>query len=644
MKRVILKELSLENFKGIKAFEGSFGDITEIYGENGTGKTTIADSFFWLLFDKDSEDKKEFDIKPIDSEGNVIHGLESKVTGTLEIDGRLTILQKIYKEKWTKKRGEAEKVFTGNETLYFVNDVPVKKSEYQDTIKEIIQEDLFKLITNPLYFSTKLKWQERRNILMQILGDIEDQEVINSSAKLKELESLLENNPNPDVDTLKKSVSAKKKRLNDEIKSIPIRVDECNKSKKDLDFKSLELEKEKINTELEELKEGLNSGAVAEKNIVELKKELYSLQDKAGEIEREEKKKSELPGLTLIKEKEELEKNLSQLLAKDNEIRSLMPNKQLFITLANRVEDYRKQFRELSKKEFVFDESKGICPTCKRELDNVNQIKEELESNFNINKANQLDEIRRLGKQAKGSLESNNKKHDSANEKLTELSIEINNMKEKITEKQVEITNFKPVTNLVSNKTYIEIKHRISEIESELAHSNEDNSKDVLKTKIRDLELKLDGANSQIAYKEHNSSMELRVKELMEKERELAEQIAELEKQEFLCEEFVKTKVNLLENSINQKFKNVTFKLFDTQVNGGLIECCEALVNGVPFSSANNASKYNAGLDIINTLCNYYQVSAPILIDNREGINNIIPVESQIINLRVSKDKELKIC
>ena len=200
MKRVILKELSLENFKGIKAFEGSFGDTTDIYGENGTGKTTIADAFFWLLFDNDSEDKKDFDIKPIDSGGNVMHGLESKVTGTLEIDGRLIILQKVYKEKWTKRRGESEKVFTGNETLYFVNDVPVKKSEYQDTIKEIIQEDLFKLITNPLYFSTKLKWQERRNILMQILGDIEEQEVINSSVKLKELEDLISNT---DVDTFK---------------------------------------------------------------------------------------------------------------------------------------------------------------------------------------------------------------------------------------------------------------------------------------------------------------------------------------------------------------------------------------------------------------------------------------------------------
>lgn len=642
MKRVILKELSLENFKGIKAFEGSFGDTTDIYGENGTGKTTIADAFFWLLFDKDSEDKKDFDIKPIDSEGNVMHGLESKVTGTLEIDGRLIILQKVYKEKWTKRRGESEKVFTGNETLYFVNDVPVKKSEYQDTIKEIIQEDLFKLITNPLYFSTKLKWQERRNILMQILGDIEDQEVINSSIKLKELESLLENNP--DVDTLKKRVLASKKKMNEEIRSIPVRIDECNKSKKDLDFKSLEIEKEKINTELEELKESLNSGVASEKNIVELKKELYFLQDKAVEIEREEKKKSELPARVLIKDKEDLENNLSDLEHKKERILREMPSIKDIEMYVNKIENFREQYKSIARKTFVLDESKTICPTCKRELENIEQLKEELESNFNKTKAQELEEINRRGKDTKKILEDLRTKKNQLISDKEIIDKNIEELKIKVTEKQVEITNFKPTTNLTSNKPYMETKHHISEIESELVCSNEDNSKDVLKTKIRDLELKLDGANSQLAYKEHNSDMELRVKELMEKERELAEQIAELEKQEFLCEEFVKTKVNLLENSINEKFKNVTFKLFDTQVNGGLAECCEALVNGVPFSSANNASKYNAGLDIINTLCNFYGVTAPILIDNREGINNIIPVESQIINLRVSADKELKIC
>ena len=119
--------------------------------------------------------------------------------------------------------------------------------------------------------------------------------------------------------------------------------------------------------------------------------------------------------------------------------------------------------------------------------------------------------------------------------------------------------------------------------------------------------------------------------------------IADLEGQEFLCESFIRTKVDMLEGKINAKFKNVNFKLFETQVNGGLNEICEVLVNGVPFNEANLGGKINGGLDIINTLCDHYNVYAPIFIDNRESITKIIDVKSQVINLVVVKDLKLTI-
>ena len=120
--------------------------------------------------------------------------------------------------------------------------------------------------------------------------------------------------------------------------------------------------------------------------------------------------------------------------------------------------------------------------------------------------------------------------------------------------------------------------------------------------------------------------------------------IAELEGRLFLGEEFIRTKVELLESSINKKFNGaVAFKLFNNQVNGGLSECCEAMVDGVPFSNVNTAGRINAGLSIIKTLSKHYGVQAPIFIDNRESINNIVDFEGQIINLKVSKNKKLKI-
>ena len=97
-----------------------------------------------------------------------------------------------------------------------------------------------------------------------------------------------------------------------------------------------------------------------------------------------------------------------------------------------------------------------------------------------------------------------------------------------------------------------------------------------------------------------------------------------------------------MENAINSKFELVKFRLFDTQINGGLIECCDTLVNGVPYTDVNNAHKILAGLDIINTLIKHYNRSAPIFIDNRESINEIDYIGTQIISLVVTTDSKLR--
>ena len=134
-----------------------------------------------------------------------------------------------------------------------------------------------------------------------------------------------------------------------------------------------------------------------------------------------------------------------------------------------------------------------------------------------------------------------------------------------------------------------------------------------------------------------------RIEELKAEERQLAAQISVLEGHRYLIELFIKVKVNLLEDSINSRFRTVKFKLFDVQINGAVVECCETMINGVPWADANNAGRVNAGLDIINTLSGHYGVSAPIFIDFRESVNELIETNSQIINLVVSQDPKLRV-
>jgi hypothetical protein len=134
-----------------------------------------------------------------------------------------------------------------------------------------------------------------------------------------------------------------------------------------------------------------------------------------------------------------------------------------------------------------------------------------------------------------------------------------------------------------------------------------------------------------------------RIKELETQEKNLAQQISELEGNEFVIDNFIKAKVDMLEDRINALFKYAKFKLFEVQINGGLLPCCETIYKGVPYSSLNKAATINIGIDIINTLCKFHEVNAPIFCDNAEAVNELTTTNSQLIRLLVTLDKELKI-
>ncbi|KYH35867.1 chromosome partition protein Smc [Clostridium tepidiprofundi DSM 19306] len=640
---IILKSLKIKNFKGIKDMSIDFGRVTNIYGENATGKTTIFDAFTWLLFDKDSRDRKDFDIKTIDNNGNVIHGLEHEVTGVLNVDGTDITLSKIYKEKWARKRGEATKEFTGHTTLYHINGVPVKKSEYQKKINDIIDENLFKLISNPLYFSNMMKWQDRRKVLLDIIGDITEARIIEFNCDLKALEQLL---VDKDIDTLKKSIMARKKALNDEIKSIPYRIDELNNSIHKLDFEALEFRKRGIIAAIKNTEDKLLNSSKINEEFLKKQDKLYKLKSKLKDIEYVAKDKAEEPLKQLEFELREAEKEKSKLKMQLYKLETDIASKESFVSsIEEELEKLRNEWNLVNQETLNIPEESFICPTCKRPLEehDIKAKKTEMIENFNQNKAEKLAAINTTGKQKKEKMEEFKFGIERLKIEKNSAVKKIEEVNEILAERKAKIDNFTPSIDLENNKEYQEVLKQIKELETKLSSPRIDNEIKELKIKKMQLDKELEEINSQLAYKEQNEKTKVRIKELMDKEKELAQKMAELEGQEFLCEEFIKTKVELLEDSINSKFKHVSFKLFDMQINGGLSETCEALINGVPFGSANTASQINAGLDIINTLTKHYNISTPVIIDNRESINKLIECNSQIINLIVSKDKKIRV-
>lgn len=639
MGEIKILELSLRNFKGIKDFTITPGGKNiNIFGDNATGKTTIMDAFIWLLFDKDSQNSSNFNIKTLDKDGQVIHGLEHEVTGKLDINGQEIELQKIYKEIWTKKRGQALKEFTGNKTEYFINGVPKKKTEYTDYLSKIINEDTFRILTNPLFFNVNLKWQDRRKIALNICGEVEDTEVLSQDEKLKDLEELLKGES---IDDLKAKMAAQRKKLNDELKSIPYRIDELSREDLEIDTKALIKEKEQLEGKLSDIK---NSHKIDyDFRLRTIVGAVPVLENKLEELKYQAVKGARENLSGLMEEITEIENDYFNEKNKCKDL-SLEVNRHIhnIEVSTERIKDLREEFNKLRDKEF--DESTTICPTCHQSL--PSEDVENMRKNFNDDKQIRLQKINQDGTRESSNLAESETLYKQADEELKGTVEGLEILKEMLDgkkEEKKELENQIANIDITSSYEYKETQERLAKVQDEIKETKElkeqqDNTKDV-----KSLEDQISNINYQLQKEKLAKDNEKRVLELKTRERELAQMVADTEKIEFLCEQFIMTKSNLLEDKLNSQFKLVRFKLFEKQVNGGINETFVTTVDGVPFEDLNNAMKINAGLDIIRTLSDYYSLKAPIFIDNAESVNELLAIPNQMIRLIVSKHKNLRV-
>ena len=649
MNSIILKKLVIKNFKGIKDLDIDFTKITNILGENALGKTSIFDAFTWLMFDKDSKNrvpgsgKSSLQIKPLDLENRVIRGLNPTVTGILEVNGQEIKLTKTYKEKWTKKRGEAEKTLSGNETIYEIDDVPVKKSEYKKKISEIAEENQFKLLTNPYFFSS-LDWKEIRDIVLEVAGDVTNEQVIDSDKDLEPLRIELEKQ---NVDTLIKSKKATITKLADKKKNIPIRIEECSRSIVNEDFECIKEEIKELNQSLEKIEDELLDASKVNEQILKDRENIFSKKKQIQNIEQQAMNRGSVKKIELMDKLRVAENEVNELRMKlitvDNERKSKDYQKDIVIKERDRL-----RALYIDKQEEVLDTSSinTECPTCKRpfETNDIEAKRQELLENFNLNKSKVLKNIQSSGFAAKNEIEKLTIELEKLNSQAKDLLLVIQDKNMIVSSIKSELEDIK-VEAVYTNedKETIDLLNKdISDLEEKVKDFIGPNN-DELRNKKREIVNQINELNKILAKEELNKELEVRKQELQDEEKELGVEIAKQEKIVMLCEVFIKNRVILLEDKVSSKFKCVRFKFTEEQVNGAIVETCQPTIDGVPFSNLNTASQINAGLDIINTLSKHFGVQAPIFIDNRESVNELIDIDSQIINLVVTKDNPLKI-
>jgi DNA repair exonuclease SbcCD ATPase subunit len=645
--KIVIRELIITYFKGVKKLNLEFNNSeTSLFGANGSYKSTIVDSFSWCLFGKNSEGKSDtsFSIKTLDENNLVIPKIDHTVEAVLLVNGDPITLKRTLKEKWQKKRGSVNSEFTGNETKYWINDVPKTQREYQDKINDILKESIFKLVTDTLAFE-ELHWEKKREILIGIVG---------SDDVLAKIEQSEED---------KKRLSSQRKLLNDQIKTIPTRIDEVEQGKPEsIDFFVAEAERNAlcyklllVEEQIEDkskalIKEGENITKI-HNEITGLKRANNAIDDETFDAERKKQSVSDEIEYS-IKVAEQKKDKLSQDLVGNNSSLKLANERIMFIE--TQLVGVRENWKEENARELIFSNDLFACPTCKTPLseDNIESEKEKMQQDFNADKKNSIERINLKGgslsedkKDIEIKIQSIEKNNFGLEKDVEKLNQELAGLKSKSKIKKLNTFTVAQATEMTldENKEYQNNLAKIKQLQEILENRpNVDNS--TLKVQKTEIQNQILGLDKVLASKEIIEKSDKRISQLEIEEQDLAQQISTIEKQEYQAQELAKKQILALETEINSKFKHVKFKMFETQVNGSEIPTCKALVNGVPFSDANTASRVNYGLDIINTLSEFYEVSAPVFIDNRESVTNLIETDSQIINLIVSpNDNKIRV-
>lgn len=669
---VKIKNVTISNFKGVRNLSVSFSRKTKIKGANGTGKTSIMDAVLWCLFGVDSGWNSKFNIRPLDSSGKMIHDIEISVATVLTVDGKEIVFKRVSKENWVTKRGSQNKTLQGNVGSYFVDDYPRTEQEYKSIVLEIVNENLFKMLTSPTYFSSR-PWKDQRDILMKFVSDISDVELARVNPEFADLIPELEKAPS--TDDIQKKFSKALSEWKKKQAEIPVRIDELSKSLVQIDVAEQELAKTDLERRIAEIDAKIKDAGSA---ISDLQSEEMQLQfDMSGIMQTMNRELSEKR-----RKLDDAKYEASQLFADAN--KKINANEKQIVENKASIETAEKKRSELGaeynaekakvfdetpylfhEEEWEFDESEGFCKQCGRRLpeEEIEEIKADFEkrrtkakadadnsvianrARFEQKKNNLLEDIKTKGFEQKHIIEDLTYKNEQLQAEIESLKKQEQDAIAKQNELSKQLAELPKEADYSQNAEYVKLKARHDEVTAQIeSMKSSDDASEVFKEERKALVAELDSVKAEIAKASKNIEIEERIGELEEEQKEVSQKVADQEKMLFLLEQFIRSKMLRISDSINQHFEMVDFLLFKMQLNGGMTETCECMYNGVPYSSLNAAAKIQCGLDIIRSLSKLYDVYCPVFIDNRESCTNIPDMNCQTISLYVDeKCKELSI-
>lgn len=643
-----LLKLTLENFKGhgLRVVEFS-PTVTRVYGANGTGKTSLFDSFCWMLWAKDSDDRTQsgnvsfYPFDP-DKQGEVLHNVVVKVEAVVDIDGAQHVLCRTMQEKWTTPNGTELPRFTGNETKLYIDGLAVKANQFDAFVKENINPEMFKLTSNPWYFPT-LHWKEQRRILMELVGDISNDDVLAADASLEPLRNELASRKPEDCKKLwqqqqKAAVKDLEKTvllINENRKHLP-QIENEAEVKAELEAQRLVLMKP-LEKAMQEKADILSGTAISKKQA-----EAKVLEAKLDVIRAEQREK-------IAAVRKPFDEQIAALEAEaKTAAETVKPYRQTVVNLDNAIREAEENLKVLQNTWQAVDaeEFNDVCPCCHRPYP-PEQIADQRAA-FNRSKAERLEKIEADGNALFDKNEENKAQRDAAMkevQRLSKLDIEMPDKRSEIMKQREEAVQALPP--MENRQEWFEASEDLKRINHEIEELHID-----VKLKLMDAEKAIESAQKpvgdidvRLAEIKAAEATRALITDYTKQQQTLREQHDELALKLSLIKKFDEIKAVMTTEKVKAILPGMDFKLFNyNNTNEGYTETCELVKDGKPYANLSNGEKIAVGCELIAAISKHYGVSNPVWIDNAEATTKHLETNGQAILLRVSAaDAELRI-
>lgn len=619
--KIRIETIKYENFKGFKAFEFSpDGQDATIRGENGVGKTTGYDGWLWLLFGKDSDGRADFNVRPLDENNEPIKGVIVAIEGRLRINDEVHTLRKEQHEKIVKGQ------IKGYEAVCSIDEVPKKVGEFQEYIESLCPEELFRQLTDLSYFNSKMHNAARRKVLLEFAGKL---------PKPAGFEALLSNLNGRKPEDYEKVLKDRKKAYDKERTEINPRIDE-------LQLSVDEYVQTDSNRKLEEQRDAIQKTIDAlngqRDKLLQQEKQRQETIDKINHLtcerlHRESQLKNDTSSRTrLFDEKAQLESDCSDKNVKLAELELNIREYDITIEgIDNEIaqkqvilENIRTEMKEIDKPD---------CPTCGQKW--PQDKPKPGQADITKRAKEQRDAIERLIENKKELQDKLGKLRADENIKTEEYE-SAKDIKDKCIAEIDEVLKNKLQVDLATDEKWQALTADIEKLQKELGAPVAEQL-EIIETNVKAAQEKLQQVSTQLAQADNFKKARKRIAELDNREKELAQLIADCEDQIEQIKRYRLLESQMIESAVNDRFKYVEFKLFGYYLNGEINDqVCEAIYRGVPYPDMSKGQKKFCDVDITNTLAYHYNIDIPLFIDDAADLTLPLFINRQMIILTAS--------